>query len=71
MTGGLIGRWTLPSDLDQDYINQLTAEIRIEKTDSKGRVSHEWKKIRRDDHLRDCELMITVGSLAAGVMGKE
>ena len=49
----------------------MTAEIRIEKTDSKGRVSHEWKKIRRDDHLRDCELMITVGSLAAGVMGKE
>ena len=69
LTGGLIGRWTLPADIDQDYVNQLTAEIRVERTDSKGRVAHEWKKVRKDDHLRDCELMITVASLAAGVMG--
>lgn len=64
MAGGL-GRWTIPKNTPQEYIQQLTSEIREEKREANGRISYVWKQTRRDNHLRDCELMIVVASIAA------
>lgn len=63
---GLVGDWTLPKKVGADYLKQVTAEKREEKVDTKGRVSYFWKQTRRDNHLRDCELMI----LAAAIITK-
>ena len=68
---GMVGKWTLPSNIDSTYIKQLTAEVRVEIKDAKGRMGYEWRKIRRDDHLRDCESMITVAALATRKLGME
>lgn len=66
---GMVGKWTLPQDVDSAYVKQLTAEVRVEMKDAKGRVGYEWRKIRKDDHLRDCESMIIVAALATRKLG--
>lgn len=60
---GLVGEWTLPRSVARDYLKQITAEIREEVVDTRGRLSHRWKQIRRDNHLLDCELMLTVAAV--------
>jgi hypothetical protein len=64
----LVGDWTLPRKVAADYLKQVTAERREEKVDAKGRISHFWKQIRRDNHLRDCELMILVAAVITRVL---
>jgi phage terminase large subunit GpA-like protein len=61
---GMIGNWTLPKDISQEYYRQVTAEKRMVTTDIKGRSKYEWIPIRKDNHLFDCELMILVASIA-------
>jgi phage terminase large subunit GpA-like protein len=63
MMMGLIGDWTLPQKIGSDYLKQATAERREEKEDTKGRISYFWKQVRRDNHLRDCELMILIAAV--------
>lgn len=69
LMAGAIGNWTIPKNTPQDYIQQLTSEIRTERKEANGRISYVWKQIRRDNHLRDCELMIIVASLATRQLG--
>ena len=64
MSGG-IGNWTIPKNTPQEYIQQLTSEIREEKKQANGRVDYVWRQTKRDNHLRDCELMIVVASVIA------
>src|SRR6266403_5145033 len=59
---GLVGDWTTPAQIGRDYLKQVTAERREEKTDTAGRIHHFWKQVRRDNHLLDCELMILVAA---------
>jgi len=49
-------------------LKQVTAERREEKIDARGRVTYFWKQVRRDNHLRDCELMIHVASVITRTM---
>jgi len=60
---GLVGDWTIPAQIGRDYLKQVTAERREEKIDTAGRIHHFWKKVRRDNHLLDCELMIIVAAV--------
>ncbi len=50
--------WSLPSDVGQEYIEQLTAEEYVD-----GR----WIRKRRDNHYLDCEAMSLVGAIALSV----
>ncbi len=50
------GYVSLHSETEMDYIEQLLAEERIEKTDIRGRVTHEWKQTRHANHYLDCRV---------------
>ncbi len=60
---GLVGDWTLPTQIGRDYLKQVTAERREEKIDTTGRIHYFWKQVRRDNHLLDSELMILVAAV--------
>ena len=51
-----------------DYLKQVTSERREEKEDTRGRVTSFWKPVRRDNHLRDCELMILVAAVITKIV---
>lgn len=67
---GLIGNWTLPDNLPDEYVKQLTAEVRMEKKNARGQIEHYYKQIRKDNHLRDCELEIMVMVIASGILSR-
>ncbi|MCP5524129.1 MAG: hypothetical protein H7A46_21535 [Verrucomicrobiales bacterium] len=46
----------------------MTAEVREEREDSRGRIKVLWVQKRRDNHYLDCELMIAVGAVISGVL---
>lgn len=60
---GLVGDWSIPSCIARDYMTQVTAEIREEMTDTRGRTKYIWKQIRKGNHLLDCELQILVAAI--------
>lgn len=60
---GLEGDWQIPKGTPDDYLEQVTAEIRIETRNKLGQLKHEWKQIRPDNHLLDCERMILVAAI--------
>ena len=60
---GLSGGWTLPRSVPREYLKQITAERRDEVTDTHGRLRFVWKRVRRDNHLWDCELQIMVAAV--------
>lgn len=60
---GLVGDWTLPAGVGPDYLQQVTAEVRIAVEDTKGRIRYEWRQTRPDNHLLDCELMILIAAV--------
>jgi phage terminase large subunit GpA-like protein len=60
---GLVGEWTLPREVGNDYKHQLTAERRVAVQDRKGRTHFEWHQFRPDNHLHDCEQMILVAAI--------
>lgn len=60
---GLAAPWELPEDVSQQYLDEVTAEIREERVDAKGRVSYEWIQVRKDNHALDCECMNLVAAL--------
>lgn len=62
---GLVGDWTIPRDVGRDYIQQLTAEVRTEQTDRRGRVTFKWVRRRKSNHFFDCEKMILVAAVIA------
>ncbi len=64
-THGVVGQWTIPQNTGRDYIEQMTAEVREEREDSRGRIKVLWVQKRRDNHYLDCELMLDVGATIA------
>jgi len=60
---GLVGEWSLPRHVGRDYLKQLSAERRIEETDTRGRVKRIWKRVSKENHLFDCELIIIVAAV--------
>ena len=69
LMAGQLGEWSIAKNTGQEYIQQMMSEIREEKAGARGEVRHEWRQIRRDNHLRDCELMILVASVATRKLG--
>ena len=48
---------TVPCKTDRDYLDQMTAEVREEREDSRSRIKVLWVQKHRDNHHIDCELM--------------
>jgi hypothetical protein len=62
---GKAGSWSYERDAGSDYVAQLLSEEK--RPDPKtGKV--EWHRIRRANHLRDCEKMVLVLAIASGVL---
>lgn len=53
------GRWYLPADVSDDFIEQISSEFKNSDTGK-------WEKIRQDNHYLDC----LVGNLALSAMNK-
>lgn len=64
----MIGEWSVPKKVGKDYVDQMTAEVREEKEDSRGRIKVLWVQKRRDNHYLDCELMIDVAAVISGYL---
>ncbi len=47
---GLVGKWTIPARVGRDYLKQMTAEVREEIEDSRGRFRYVWVQKLRDNH---------------------
>ena len=67
-THGVIGPWSIPKETGRDYIDQMTAEVREEREDSRGRIKVLWVQKRRNNHYLDCELMIDVAAIVSGFL---
>lgn len=67
-THGAVGQWTVAQTTGRDYFEQMTAEIREEKVDSRGRTRVVWVQKRRDNHYLDCELMIHTAAIITGIV---
>lgn len=65
-THGVVGQWTLPKKIGRDYVDQMTAEVREEREDSRGRIRVLWVQKRKDNHYLDCELMIDAAAVISG-----
>jgi phage terminase large subunit GpA-like protein len=68
---GLVGEFSLPRTVGRDYLKQITAERREEQKDVRGRLRFIWKRVRRDNHLFDCELMILVAAVITKVVATQ
>lgn len=59
---GLVGEWTIPQQVEREYMRQLSGERRSEVTDPKGRISYVWKRTG-PNHYLDCELIILTAAI--------
>lgn len=57
------GAWHVPSDVTDDYCQQVTAEARVTKPS--GRVV--WVRIRKDNHYLDCEALNVAAAYSLGL----
>ncbi len=67
-THGVVGHWTIPKKTGRDNIDQMTAEVREEREDSRGRIKVLWIQKRRDNHYLGCELMIDAAAVIPGAL---
>jgi hypothetical protein len=61
-------QWTVSDKTGRDYVEQMSAEVREERQDSRGRIKVLWVQKRRDNHYLDCELMIDVAAIVSGFL---
>ncbi len=62
--------WEVPKDIFDEYRRQITAEIKKEVKDPRtGRLKYIWVKLRRDNHLFDCEAMQIVAAAMERIIG--
>lgn len=57
------GAWHVPSDIDDDYCQQVTAEARVVKASGLAT----WVKVRKQNHLLDCEAINVAVAHSLGV----
>jgi hypothetical protein len=65
-THGVVGHWTLPQKAGRDHLDQMSAEVREERQDSRGRIKVLWVQMRRDNHYLDSELMVDAAKVISG-----
>lgn len=51
----------------EDYFKQITAEILVDKSDNKGYLVREWKRIRDHNHFLDCRVYARAASAMLGI----
>lgn len=56
---GMVGDWTLPKNIPNEYIAQVTSEKRIAVVNRKGITQYEWKA-HKNNHLWDIEQMLLI-----------
>jgi len=61
------GAWYLHAETGLEYAKQLTAEVVVEKKDTRGRPVRVWKQIRPENHWLDCEVYQLAMALALGI----
>lgn len=62
-------RWHVHNHITAEYVRQMNSERREIKTNrTTGRKTYYWKRLRRDNHIWDCESMQIVAALAGGVL---
>jgi phage terminase large subunit GpA-like protein len=66
-----VGHFELPSEVDDDFVRQATAEVRERTVTKSGREKYWWRHCRKDNHYFDCLVMTTVVAVAAGWIGGE
>lgn len=50
--------WEIPQDISEAYLSQIDSEVKKDFVNSKDKsVSLRWVKIKKDNHLWDCEAM--------------
>jgi hypothetical protein len=65
-------KFHVPSTVSNHYIRQINSEIKMTRiAPITGRLVHYWKQIRKDNHLRDTELMGLAMALAGGILEDE
>jgi phage terminase large subunit GpA-like protein len=62
-------KWEFSRKAGDLYLAQVTAERREERTDGRGAVSYVWRRIRKDNHLFDCEVLQLLAALATKTLG--
>ncbi len=66
---GQLGEWSFAADVERYYYEQMSREQRVERTDARGRSTWTWIQLARDNHIWDCEVMLTVASVILGLVG--
>lgn len=64
-------KWEFSKNVTDEYIAQINAEKREERIDAFGRVSYIWRRVRKDNHLFDCETMQVLAALASKIIGQD
>jgi hypothetical protein len=49
--------WEVPEDVSEDYKHQIDSEVKREIIDKNGQITKRYVKIKKDNHLLDCEAM--------------
>jgi len=66
---GKMGKWEIPDDAPEEWHNHMNAEVKRPKYNPlTGRTKLIWHRLKKDNHLRDCECMNLVGAMLSGCM---
>lgn len=63
-------KWDFPIGAGETYYAQVTAERREERVDALGAVSYVWRRIRKDNHLFDCEVLQILAAFVTKIIGR-
>jgi hypothetical protein len=70
LMNGVGADWGVPNNIFPEYTRQLTAEVKKEVIDKKtGRPKFIWVRIRKANHLFDCEAMQVVAASMERIIG--
>lgn len=70
LRGGKGAKWETPDDVSGDYIHQIASEVKRDVVNKATKaVAARWERIRKDNHLWDCEAMQTVFAIFNGFLG--
>lgn len=71
LRGGKGAAWETPDDVSSDYIHQIASEVKKDYINKATKaVSQRWVRVRKDNHLWDCEAMQTAIALVKGLVGR-
>jgi hypothetical protein len=61
--------WEVPEDVSEDYKHQIDSEVKREVINkATGQVSKRYVKIKKDNHLLDCEAMQVAAAMMLNVL---